>query len=88
MEKILDKFDYGIDHGESIAGNWNQYLELVDVFDNSFILDTSLIWCSNEKGFQIRSVNRDLDLKNNPVSPQPYHNFGILNSVRFKNNFD
>ena len=36
MEKILDKFDYGIDHGESIAGNWNQYQELVDELNIHF----------------------------------------------------
>ena len=36
MEKILDKFDYGIDHGESIAGNWNQYLGLEDALNIYF----------------------------------------------------
>ena len=48
-----------------------------------FYQDTSFIWCTSDKGLQIRRINQATDLINTTISPQPHETFGVLEMVSF-----
>lgn len=102
MDRILDKFDFGIENGEVINGNLNnlilntkQKVLKNNCFFFCFFKDSNYIWCTSERGLQIRNFNHKIETVSSQnvhskstqrsLSPSSaissYHQFGILLSV-------